>query len=156
MADFRYPDSFMYYRAVQRKHINVITRVFSTNRNFPIFISKNSDWFVFFFKLKPKFFCQRNTGTWWVSSLASVLFFCRFSVLSGVCGLSKVYFSLGNIFPWRLTFSTSFFETCDIFFLNTNSVSGFVSFFVALVMALLFWLCHERFVFILVCVCCLR
>ena len=45
-------------------HINVITRFFSTNRNFPIFISKNSDWFVFFFKLKPTISCQRDKGTW--------------------------------------------------------------------------------------------
>ena len=43
-----------------------------------------------------------------------------------------------------------------IIFLNTNNDSVFVTFFVVLVLAVLFWLCHECFVFFLVRVCCLR
>ena len=109
----------------------------------------------FFFKSKPKILLVLLARCLGEAQLASSLLFCRFDDLSGVCGVPKVCFSLRNIFPWRLAFSASFFETCDIFF-TTNSAAVFVPFFVALVLAVLLWPCYERFVFFLVHFCCPR
>ena len=111
---------------------------FATNRNSPIFILKNSDWFIFFFKLKPKFFDDLLATSLGQTQLASLLLFCRSGALFGVCGFNKNYFPFKIIFSCRLLFSLRFFLVCSVF-VSTTSAAVSITFFLALISAVLFY-----------------
>jgi len=111
-----------------------------TNRNFLIFILKNFDWLIFFFKLKPKIFwvfflfVGKRFG---VAKVGLGELFCLRGAILGACGLVCGCFRIYGNKIWCLPFPLRclrFFCT----FVNTNSGLVFVAVFCSGFFAVLF------------------
>ena len=128
----------MYYRGIQWRGSSTIVLFFATNRNSPIFILKNSDWFIFFLNWNRNFLVDLLATSLGQAQLASLLLFCRSGALFGVCGFNKNYFPFKIIFSCRLLFSLRFSLVCSVF-VSTTSAAVSIAFFLDLMSAVLFY-----------------